>query len=80
MKGPDQVSDAEQPSTPEILTGAQKARIAAVLSTLTVILAFTADYVPAPWSTVLLGLAGLTGVIGVPWGVYITRNKITVVN
>lgn len=66
-----------EPTEPQILTGPQKAVAGAVLSTLALVSAFAADYAPAPWSGFLLGLAGLLGVIGVPWGVYATRNKVT---
>ncbi len=74
---PDGDADPDSPE-PEVLTGHQKAVAGAILSTLALIAAFAAEFAPAPWSTFLLGLAGLLGIVGVPWGVYSTRNRITV--
>lgn len=61
--------------TPAVLTGPQKAIVAAVLGTLATILGVVAPLVPEPWSGIAYALAGLVAVIGVPWGVYVTVNK-----
>lgn len=61
--------------TPDVLTGPQKAVVAAVLGTLATILGVVAPLVPEPWSGIVYAVAGLVAVIGVPWGVYITTNR-----
>lgn len=66
--------DPENP--PTILTEPQKAIAGAVLSTLGLICAFVAGFVDQPMSGVLYGLAGLLNIIGVPWGIYVTANKV----
>jgi hypothetical protein len=60
---------------PDVLTGPQKAVVGAVLSTIALVLMAVAPFVPEPWHGVLLAISGLVGVIGVPWGVWVTTNK-----
>ncbi len=63
------------PNVPDVLTGPQKAVVAAILGTLATILGVVAPLVPEPYSGIGYALAGLVAVIGVPWGVYVTVNR-----
>jgi len=61
---------------PEILSSKAKAVVGAVLSILGLICGFVASYLPDPWFGIMFGLAGLFNVIGVPLGIYQTRNSV----
>lgn len=60
--------------TPEI-AAPTKAWVAAVLSTLVVIIGAAAPFLPADLQPVAYSVAAVLGVVGVPFGVYIAVNK-----
>lgn len=59
---------------PEIPTAA-KAWIAAVLSSLATLLLVAAPFLPADLQPAATAVGAALGVIGVPFGVYVQRNK-----
>ena len=60
---------------PDVLTGPQKAIVGAILSTIALVLLYVAPFLTDPWQAIVTAAGGLVGVIGVPWGVYITTNQ-----
>lgn len=63
------------PTPVPVISTPAKAWIAAVLSTLTVLLGAAAPFVPDDYQAAVYAVAAVLGVIGVPFGVYITVNK-----
>lgn len=61
--------------TPDVLTGPQKAIVGAVLSTIAIVCMVLVPFVTGPAAVLLAAVGGLVGVIGVPWGVYVTTNQ-----
>lgn len=71
------MTDPVPTPTDTVLTGAQKAVAAAVIGSLATVLWFCADLLPDPWRTVAMTVAALLGVLGAPFGVYVTVNRPT---
>lgn len=64
-----------EPTPTPVIPTAAKAWIAAVLSALATILFSVAPFLPEAYRPAVFAVAAVLGVIGVPFGVYITPNK-----
>lgn len=67
--------DAAVTPPPE-LTGPQKAWAGAVISTLATVCFLVGGFLTDPAAAVLMSVGGVLGTVGVPFGVYVTVNKV----
>lgn len=64
-----------EPTPTPVIAAPTKAWVAAVLSTLVVVLGAAAPFLPEDLQAVAYSVAAVLGVVGVPFGVYIAVNK-----
>lgn len=64
-----------EPTPTPVIAAPTKAWVAAVLSTLVVLVGAVAPFLPSGFQPAAYAVAAVLGVVGVPFGVYVAVNK-----